>query len=109
MFHNLGKKIRNLRLTRNISISEFAYELGVSGSYLSNLETGKTDSIKIETLEVLYRKFGMFKESSETNFSNERMVCCFNLLDELKKEKPAAVDYYLELIEKGVKLHKSNI
>jgi transcriptional regulator with XRE-family HTH domain len=47
---SLGDWVRTLRMAAGISLNEMAKELSVSSGYLSNLETGKTDHISIETL-----------------------------------------------------------
>lgn len=51
MIQQLGQQIRQLRKRKGIGLNEFAKELEVPTGYLSNLETGKSDTIKLDVLE----------------------------------------------------------
>lgn len=50
MITQLGQTIRNLRKQKNITLNDFADKLDISAGYLSNLETGKTDTISLQLL-----------------------------------------------------------
>lgn len=54
----IGKKIRALRKIRGISLQKLSKEVGMSYSYLSNLENGK-HSVSISNLQRMARFFGV--------------------------------------------------
>ena len=54
----LGKMIRELRPTNDIKSVEFAKDIGVSQSYISDLENGKKKRPRMEILEKIANYFG---------------------------------------------------
>lgn len=54
----LGKMIRELRTTNDIKSVEFAKDIGVSQSYISDLENGKKKRPRMEILEKIANYFG---------------------------------------------------
>jgi len=61
MLNNFGKRIRFLREQKGISLNEFAKKLIVSSGYLSNLETGKTETIPLSLLKNCKRNLLYFQ------------------------------------------------
>ncbi|TBL77258.1 helix-turn-helix domain-containing protein [Paenibacillus thalictri] len=49
----IGRQLQRIRQHKGIGLNEFARELGVSPVYLSNLETGRTQTIQLEVLHKL--------------------------------------------------------
>lgn len=101
---NLGQQIRIVREQRNISLNKFAKELEVSPAYLSNLENGKTDSIKLEVLWKLQDRLqvlGLERTEAETEFHYRLNRVTRNLI-QLEKLQPAFATYLLETTEKGI-------
>ncbi|MFZ3589650.1 helix-turn-helix domain-containing protein [Bacillus sp. DJP31] len=54
-----GKKIKDLRIRRGISLTELSKISGVSKSYLSFIESGKQKNPSIEVLEKLANALGV--------------------------------------------------
>lgn len=101
---NFGQQIRVVREQRNISLNKFAKELEVSPAYLSNLENGKTDSIKLEVLWKLQSRLqvlGLERTEAETEFQYRLNRVTYNLI-QLEKHQPAFATYLLEITEKGI-------
>lgn len=48
----IGKRIRNIRFSMNLSKKDFAKLLGISGQYLGMIEKGQ-GSLSVEKLEIL--------------------------------------------------------
>jgi transcriptional regulator with XRE-family HTH domain len=88
--YNVGQKIRDLRKSKGLTISEFSKELGVSAGYLSNLETEKTETISFSLIEIL---------------QNSYQLDLFQTQDDIQSE----IDHEVQRLIKGlVKLYKSN-
>lgn len=113
---NIGQQIRLLRVQKNIGLNEFAKELGVSPGYLSNLETGKTQTIQFDVLDAINEKLKLLPEfesnSNETGFEY-RMKRSYGMLSQLHKEKPDSAEFLLSHLEKGLELffndsHRTN-
>ncbi|WP_345243236.1 helix-turn-helix domain-containing protein [Pontibacillus salipaludis] len=104
MFQDLGKRVRMLREQKGIGLNTYAKTLGVSPGYLSNLETGKTDTIELTLLSKLQDEFTIFplqKEESEIDYRLSRIL---EQLKTLNNFDPLAVDYLLQTIEKGIEV-----
>lgn len=60
---DIGNRIRNLRMAKNLTVTQLAKKAYISQSYLSDIETGRTapslDKLKIicETLEISLSEF----------------------------------------------------
>jgi transcriptional regulator with XRE-family HTH domain len=107
MFQQLGIKIRTIREQKGYSLNQFARIIGVSSAYLSNLETGKSDTIKLEVLELLSNELNLFTiSSSENNLDafSIRTNRVFSELTNLNRTNPKFALYLLETVEKGVNL-----
>ena len=107
MLKNFGQQIRVVREQRNISLNKFAKELEVSLAYLSNLENGKTDSIKLEVLWKLQSRLqvlGLECTEADTEFQYRLNRVTHNLL-QLEKHQPAFATYLLEITEKGIDVY----
>lgn len=101
---SFGQQIRVVREQRNISLNKFAKELEVSPAYLSNLENGKTESIKLEVLWKLQSRLqvlGLELTEAETEFQYRLNRVTRNLI-ELENQHPAFANYLLEIVEKGI-------
>jgi transcriptional regulator with XRE-family HTH domain len=105
---NLGRTIRLLREKKGITLNAYAQELGVSPGYLSNLETGKTETIQLSLLKRLSSELGLpLLEDVEPNHEIDlRIQRAHRLLTELDKQHPHAVDYLLSTLEEGIKAFK---
>lgn len=104
MFQDLGKRVRTLREQKGIGLNTYAKMLGVSPGYLSNLETGKTESINLALLSKLQDEFSLLplqKSESEIDFRLSRLSEQLKSLNDLD---PKAVDYLLQTLEKGVEV-----
>jgi|SRR5699024_8427072 len=75
---DIGKRIRNLRQTRNLNVSELAQKAFISQSYLSDIETGRTapslDKLNIicKTLDISLGEF--FGEVAELPVELIRLI-----------------------------------
>lgn len=109
MINQLGQKVRELRSQMGFGLNEFARKIGVSPGYLSNLETGKTDTIPLAILEKLQNELQLLPLKDEPQIFSEIELRCKKinrLLHQLNSENPEAVEYLLSTIEKGLDLFK---
>jgi transcriptional regulator with XRE-family HTH domain len=107
MLEHIGQRIRTLRKQKGISLNAFAEKLNVSPAYLSNLETGKTDTIQLSLLEKLQEELSLLPV--ETTHSNNsefdiRIQHVMQHLKELEQKHPEIADYLLSTLERGVQL-----
>ncbi|AIQ43417.1 helix-turn-helix transcriptional regulator [Paenibacillus sp. FSL R7-0312] len=101
----LGQQVRNMRLQRNIGLSDYAQELGVSTGYLSNFETGKTETIQLTILEKILNDLGLGSSDVEVDSATEQQLNRINsLLIKLYNESPEAFQYFTNNLEQGIEL-----
>ncbi|MCU0094333.1 helix-turn-helix transcriptional regulator [Bacillus sp. OR9] len=84
MINEIGTHIRTLRTQKGIGLNTFAKQLGVSPAYLSNLETGKTDTIQLSLLQKLQDELHLI------TIDNSSLT-----LDETKYRIARASTYYI--------------
>ncbi|WLR60634.1 helix-turn-helix domain-containing protein [Guptibacillus hwajinpoensis] len=109
MFNDFGIKIRTLRKQKNLSIEDLASKLGVSKSYVANLETSKTDTIQFSVLEKLQTELTLLPETNITNLNQEtefdiHLGKINHLLKELHYHDPKETEFLLHIIEKRYEL-----
>lgn len=105
MLQNIGQRIRTLRMNKGISLNSFAETLSVSPGYLSNLETGKTDTIHLSLLQKLQTELNIIPIESESGFIDEQDIRLDHAKQQFKqllKQNPEAAMYLLETFEKGL-------
>ncbi|MFV2048489.1 helix-turn-helix domain-containing protein [Metabacillus sp. YM-086] len=113
MILEIGHKIRTLRTKRGMSLSELAQKLDVSVGYLSNLETGKSETIQLSFLEKLQKELTLFTPQAleflelDSDFEH-RLVHACNTLRELNTINPEQSEYLLSIVEKGAELFTSD-
>lgn len=96
---NIGKRIRNLRISKNLSVTELANKSFISQSYLSDIETGRTapslDKLNIicESLEVSLSEF--FGDTSELPANLIRLL---KNAEKLTEEEIELLSSFLEKI-----------
>ncbi|NRF89866.1 helix-turn-helix transcriptional regulator [Paenibacillus frigoriresistens] len=102
----MGQQIRAIRMKKGIGLNEYAVELGVSKGYLSNLETGKTETIQLSILERIISDLNLvpFNDSSEESILSLRLQKIHHLLRQLDKKSPETVDHLLSTLEKSTEL-----
>ncbi|MFJ7858944.1 helix-turn-helix domain-containing protein [Peribacillus sp. NPDC097206] len=101
MLEHLGQQIRQLRERKGKGLNEFAKELNVSAGYLSNLETGKSDTIKLDVLEKIHKVLNVLPIDSTSSFS-QRMNRIEQQIIELEKINPLYVEFLLQNIETSI-------
>jgi transcriptional regulator with XRE-family HTH domain len=101
MMQELGRKVRELRIRKGIGLNEFAKELCVSPGYLSNLETGKSDNIKLTLLEKLQNELHLLPIDSNSHFT-ERLQQVQQHLSELEKINQGQAEFLVQQIENGL-------
>ena len=69
--HRIGRKLRQLRIRKSLSLAELAAHTGLSPALLSKLETGKM----VPTIPTLTRVALVFGVGLEHFFSGDRSVC----------------------------------
>jgi transcriptional regulator with XRE-family HTH domain len=110
MLNQLGRMIRASRNQKGISINDYAAKLGVSVGYLSNLETGKTDTINLSILEKLQEELHLFPlEMNNENIDDQfnlRVQRVGQMLNKLNHQKSDEAEYLLSVVEKGIELFK---
>ncbi|MBJ8018186.1 helix-turn-helix domain-containing protein [Bacillus cereus group sp. N34] len=107
MISELGKHIRTLRNQKGIGLNIFAKQLGVSPAYLSNLETGKTDTIQLSLLQKLQDELHLITMDNFSLIQDEtkyRIARASTLLQILIQQNEAFGYYLLETLEKGIYL-----
>ena len=107
MLEQLGKQIRELRKRKGTSLNEFAKELDISSGYLSNLETGKSDTIKLSVLEKLQKELNLLPLSS-TSYLSPRLQQLEQKLINLENKDPRAAGYLLKNLEDGIEWFNSD-
>lgn len=103
---NFGQQLRQIRQQKGFGLNEFAKEIGVSPAYLSNLETGKTQTIQLEVLNRLQQELHMIltKDVSGNDPTGWRADRISELLLNLQRTNPQATDYLMTMVEQGVEL-----
>lgn len=101
MLDQFGKQIRELRERKGISLNEFARELDVSPGYLSNLETGKSDTVKLRVMERLQTELNVLPLSS-TSYLSSRLQQLEQKLLTLEAKDPRAAEYLINSLEDGI-------
>ncbi|PFM64218.1 transcriptional regulator [Bacillus cereus] len=107
MINEIGKHIRTLRTQKGIGLNTFAKQLGVSPAYLSNLETGKTDTIQLSLLQKLQDELRLITIDNSSLIQDEtkyRIARASTLLHNLIQQDKALGYYLLETLEKGIDL-----
>lgn len=111
MFENFGQKIRSLREKKGISLNQFAKNLNVSPSYLSNLETGQRTKVDLSFLQKIEKELNIvsfeFKTSPTSDF-NDFHYRAERLLQDLvtvERTNPSAAEYWLNTLEEGLQLY----
>ncbi|QOR67288.1 helix-turn-helix transcriptional regulator [Cytobacillus suaedae] len=104
MLQEIGQRIRLLRTHKGISLNAFAEKLGVSPGYLSNLETGKTDTIQFSVLERIQDELSLLPsvpESAESPFGTRCRVS-FDQLLQLNRTDERLAEFLLSQLEDGI-------
>ncbi|WP_243525721.1 helix-turn-helix domain-containing protein [Bacillus pseudomycoides] len=111
MINEIGKHIRTLRTQKGIGLNTFAKQLGVSPAYLSNLETGKTDTIQLSLLQKLQDELHLITIDNSSLTLDEtkyRIARASTLLHSLIQQDKALGYYLLETLEKGIDLSQAS-
>ncbi|MED1556159.1 helix-turn-helix transcriptional regulator [Bacillus paramycoides] len=111
MINEIGKHIRTLRTQKGIRLNTFAKQLGVSPAYLSNLETGKTDTIQLSLLQKLQDELHLITLDNSSLTLDEtkfRIARASALLHNLIQQDKALGYYLLETLEKGIDLSQAS-
>lgn len=108
MLLDLGEKMRELRLQKGYGLNEFAKILSISPSYLSQLETGKTENISFSLLQRLQEELALLPLNLDENSRMRRLFQQMDLLKEVDEESYEFVLFSLEsnikwLIEKKIR------
>lgn len=90
-----GKKIRDLRVKRGLSLTELAKLSGVSKSYLSFIERGKQANPSIEVID---------KIANALKIDIQTLVT-----DELSKKQLTPTNLDKEVIQLAIEMNRSNI
>ncbi|MGE7604018.1 helix-turn-helix domain-containing protein [Peribacillus sp. NPDC097675] len=102
---NLGQQIRQLREKKGKGLNEFAKELNVSAGYLSNLETGKSDTIKLTILEKIQEYLKVLPIDSTSNVS-QRINRIEQHIKDLEKKDPLYAEFLLQNVESSIEWFK---
>lgn len=108
MFQDLGQQIRTIRQKKGLGLNAFAEILDVSSGYLSNLETGKTDTIQLKLLDKLQEELSLVPiMPKETEHPiEERLLQLIMPLIEVAEKDPKAANYLLNSLESGINFFK---
>lgn len=111
MWKNVGQRIRILREKEGITLNAFAKKLGVSSGYLSQLETGKTETIPLSLLEKLQEELGIFSIDhgvEENTAAIFRFSKSRHRYEKLLALNPTAAEYLLKTFESGIEYFLRN-
>ncbi|WP_430510309.1 helix-turn-helix domain-containing protein [Gottfriedia solisilvae] len=98
MIQVLVKKVRVLRIRKDIGLNEFAKELNVSSGYLSNLETGESDTLKLEVHKKLQNELFVLPIETNSSFS-ERLQRVQQQLVVLETKNIKEAEFLMQQIE----------
>lgn len=103
---SFGQQLKQVRQQKGFELNEFAKELGVSPVYLSNLETGKTQTIQLEVLSRLQNELYLIMDEDEgideqTAIRIERIS---SMLHDLYKLNQPAAEYLMAIVEQGIEV-----
>lgn len=106
MLQDIGQRIRLLRQKKGISLNAFAANLDISPGYLSNLETGKTDTVQLSLLEKLQDELTLLPLGNDANETEVdfRLSRIRYKLVQLQIEKPDGAEFLLSTLENGLEL-----
>lgn len=105
MLQEIGQRIRTLRTGKGIGLNAFAEKMNISPGYLSNLETGKTDTIQLSLLEKLQTELYLLPIKSEPSDElDARLNHAKQQLQELEQLNPEFTNYLLTTFEQGLEL-----
>lgn len=112
---HIGQKIRTIREQKGIGLNALAARLNVSPAYLSNLETGKTQTVQFSFLKKLQEELNFTSMDLFTDENSEdqaefsefvyRLKRANELLKQLNSNDPKVADYLLSVMEQGLELH----
>ncbi|PLS17618.1 transcriptional regulator [Bacillus sp. M6-12] len=105
MLQQIGERIRVLRKQKGIGLNAFAAQLNISPAYLSNLETGKTDTIQLSVLEKLQDELSLLPVEYLHDPRNEldiRIQQSANKLKALADTNREAVEFLLANLENSL-------
>ncbi|TVX77167.1 helix-turn-helix transcriptional regulator [Peribacillus simplex] len=103
MLKNLGEKIRELRVQKGFGLNEFAKILDISPSYLSQLETGKTENINFTLLQRLQEELALLPLNLETNDeTTSRLNRAVQQVKTLQKADEEAAEFLLHNLESSI-------
>ncbi|MFS0783226.1 helix-turn-helix domain-containing protein [Bacillus sp. 1P06AnD] len=106
MLQHFGQQIRDLRKRRGIGLNEFAKELQVSSGYLSNLETGKSETIKFNVLEKIQDELQVLPLETSSSYS-VRLQRIEQQIAELEKEDPLYTEFLIQNLEHSIEWYKN--
>ncbi|OEF97774.1 hypothetical protein BHF68_13880 [Desulfuribacillus alkaliarsenatis] len=118
MYTQLGKRIRMLRLQKGVGLNEMATRLNVSAGYLSNLETGKTETIQLSLIQNLQEELNVtlsdfFISTNKENANLKEFIFRLNhvndLLKDLNNNNPELANYLLSVVEQGIDVFNSKV
>ncbi|NHN33759.1 helix-turn-helix domain-containing protein [Paenibacillus agricola] len=101
-----GQQLRQIRQQKGFGLNEFAKDLGVSPAYLSNLETGKTQTIQLEILSRLQNELHMIVDEDEpvSDHAALRVERISGMLQDLYHSNQPAAEYLMVMMEQGMEL-----
>ncbi|PGM54186.1 helix-turn-helix transcriptional regulator [Bacillus sp. AFS053548] len=99
MLLDLGEKMRELRLQKGYGLNEFAKILNISPSYLSQLETGKTENISFSLLQRLQEELALLPLNID---ENSRISRLFQQLDLLREVDNVSYEFVLFSLESNI-------
>lgn len=101
MLLQLGKQIRELRERKGIGLNEFAKELHVSSGYLSNLETGKSETIRLDVLEKIQTELHVLPLETTSVFS-QRFKRIEQQIADLERIDPIFTEFLVHNLESSI-------
>ncbi|WP_368490741.1 helix-turn-helix domain-containing protein [Clostridium sp. BJN0013] len=96
---NIGKKIKSLRLLNNYSTTKLSKEAGIAQSYLSDIESGKSNP----TIEKLSKILDVFNISLAEFFTEDENIVLprefKELLKDIKNLSPEQIQLLSQLVK----------
>ncbi|SEN81116.1 Helix-turn-helix domain-containing protein [Mesobacillus persicus] len=101
---DFGSMIRAHREQKGYTLNDFAHRIGVSPGYLSNLETGKTDTIRLHVLERLQQELDIHPLQTDEQRLEQRLQRVTLMLQQCQMRNPSLTEHFMTQFEQSLEL-----
>jgi|SRR5690625_173609 len=96
---NVGKRIRNLRIAKDMTVTELANKSFISQSYLSDIEAGRTTP-SLDKLMIICDRLGITMSDffDDGLDKSDDLIRLINNAERLSEEEIEALNRFLEVV-----------